>query len=81
MQAVLSNPSHSEYGVATIPFPIPKAEYDYCIFILNALEIGDVLPADCKVEEISKDYPILKRLEGTYVNADELKVRITSADE
>ena len=22
MQAVLSNPSHPEYGVATIPFPI-----------------------------------------------------------
>ena len=23
IQAVLSNPSHPEYGVATIPFPIP----------------------------------------------------------
>ena len=23
IQAVLSNPKHPEYGVATIPFPIP----------------------------------------------------------
>jgi len=23
IQAVLSNPSHPEYGVATIPFPVP----------------------------------------------------------
>ena len=23
MSAVLSNPNHPEYGVATIPFPIP----------------------------------------------------------
>ena len=24
IKAVLSNPSHPEYGQATIPFPIPK---------------------------------------------------------
>ena len=24
IQAVLSNPNHPEYGVATIPFPIPR---------------------------------------------------------
>ena len=58
MKAVLSNLAHPEYGVATIPFPIPKAEYDHCIFILNALEIGNQLTADCKVEEISADSPI-----------------------
>ena len=27
MQSVLSNPSHPEYGVATIPFPIPHDQY------------------------------------------------------
>ena len=27
IQAVLSNPSHPEYGVATIPFPIPRDQY------------------------------------------------------
>ena len=27
MSAVLSNPSHPKYGVATIPFPIPRDQY------------------------------------------------------
>ena len=27
MSAVLSNPNHPEYGVATIPFPIPHDQY------------------------------------------------------
>ena len=31
MQAVLGNPSHPEYGVATIPFPIPNDQYTYCM--------------------------------------------------
>ncbi len=30
-QAVLSNRDHPEYGVATIPFPIPHDQYTYCI--------------------------------------------------
>lgn len=72
MKAVLSNPTHPEYGVATIPLPIPKGEYDHCIFILNALEIGDAVTADCKVEEIHCDSTILRRLENSIVNVDEL---------
>lgn len=32
IQAVLSNADHPEYGVATIPFPIPKEQYDQCCF-------------------------------------------------
>ena len=31
IQAVLSNPSHPEYGVATIPFPIPRDQYAHCM--------------------------------------------------
>ena len=27
IQAVLGNPNHPEYGVATIPFPIPHDQY------------------------------------------------------
>ena len=27
LEAVLSNADHPEYGVATIPFPIPKEQY------------------------------------------------------
>lgn len=72
MKAVLSNPAHPEYGVATIPFPIPKEDYDNCISHLTALEIGDVLHADCKVEDIAGEYPVLRRLVGSNVNVDEL---------
>ena len=31
IHAVLGNPNHPEYGVATIPFPIPHAQYAHCI--------------------------------------------------
>ena len=56
MSAVLSNPSHPEYGVATIPFPIPRDQYAHCMELLEALEIGDAVKADCKVEEIDSFY-------------------------
>ena len=56
IQAVLSNPSHLEYGVATIPFPIPRDQYAHCMELLEALEIGDAVKADCKVEEIDSFY-------------------------
>ena len=45
MSAVLSNPNHPEYGVATIPFPVPHDQYAYCIELLEALEIGDAVKA------------------------------------
>ena len=51
IQAVLSNPNHPEYGVATIPFPIPHDQYAHCMELLAALEIGDAAKADCKVED------------------------------
>ena len=51
IQAVLSNPSHPEYGVATIPFPVPHDQYAHCMELLAALEIGDAAKADCKVED------------------------------
>ncbi|MFR8917159.1 MAG: antirestriction protein ArdA [Oscillospiraceae bacterium] len=72
MQAVLSNPSHPEYGVATIPFPIPRDQYTYCMELLEALEIGDAVKADCKVEEVDSFYTVLKRVEMLTVNVEEL---------
>ena len=72
MQAVLSNPSHPEYGVATIPFPIPRDQYAHCMELLEALEIGDAVKADCKVEKIDSFYTVLKRTEMLTVNAEEL---------
>ena len=72
MQAVLSNPGHPEYGVATIPFPIPRDQYAHCMELLEALEIGDAVKADCKVEKIDSFYTVLKRTEMLTVNVEEL---------
>ena len=72
IRAVLSNPSHPEYGVATIPFPIPHDQYAHCMELLEALEIGDVVKADCKVQAIDSFYSVLKRTEMLMVNVEEL---------
>ena len=72
MQAVLSNPSHPEYGVATIPFPIPNDQYAHCLELLAALEIDDAVKADCKVEEVYSFFSVLKRTEMRAVNVEEL---------
>lgn len=71
-QAVLGNPGHPEYGVATIPFPIPHDQYAHCMELLEALEIGDAVKADCQVQEINSFYSALKRTEMLPVNVEEL---------
>ena len=71
-KAVLGNAKHPEYGVANIPFPIPMEQYESTIEMMRALEIGDALERDCRVEEITHGWPILKRLEKAAVNIDEL---------
>ena len=72
IQAVLGNPHHPEYGVATIPFPIPRDQYAHCMELLEALEIGDAVKADCQVQEINSFYSVLKRMEMLTVNVEEL---------
>ena len=72
IQAVLGNPHHPEYGVATIPFPIPRDQHAHCMELLEALEIGDAVKADCKVEKIDSFYTVLKRVEMLTVNVEEL---------
>ena len=72
IQAILSNPSHPEYGVATIPFPIPHDQYAHCMELLGPLEIGDAVKADCKVTKIDSFYTVLKRTEMLTVNVEEL---------
>ena len=72
IQAVLGNPHHPEYGVATIPFPIPRDQHAHCMELLAALEIGDAVKADCKVEKIDSFYTVLKRVEMLTVNVEEL---------
>ncbi|MEA5142635.1 MAG: hypothetical protein VB023_03535 [Oscillibacter sp.] len=71
-QAVLSNQHHPESGVVTVPFPITRAEYDNTIALLEPLEIGDALRRDCRIDEVSGGFPVLKQLERTNVNLDEL---------
>ncbi len=68
IHAVLGNPNHPEYGVATIPFPIPHDQYAHCMELLEALEIGDAVKADCQVQEINSFYSALKRTEMLPVN-------------
>ena len=72
MSAVLSNPDHPEYGVATIPFPVPHDQYEYCMKLLEALEIGDAVKADCKVVAVDSFFSVLKRTEMLTVNVEEL---------
>ena len=63
-QATFSNPAHPEYGIVIIPFPLTREEYDNSIEMLELFGIGDAVRQDCKVEEITACYPVLKRLEG-----------------
>ena len=72
IQAVLGNPNHPEYGVATIPFPIPHDQYAHCMELLGALEIGDAVKADCKVTKVDSFYTVLERTEMLTVNVEEL---------
>ena len=72
MSAVLSNPDHPEYGVATIPFPIPHDQYAHYMELLEALEIGDAVKTDCKVEKVDSFYTVLKRVKMLTVNVEEL---------
>ena len=66
IQAVLGNPHHPEYGVATIPFPIPRDQHAHCMELLEALEIGDAVKADLNVRNIVvgyKEFLFLQKLE------------------
>ena len=64
ISAVLSNADHPEYGVATIPFPIPKEHYDQCMELVKALKIGDPFKKDCKVMSVDSDLTVLKNSEN-----------------
>ena len=80
IRAALYNANHLKYGLVTIPFPIPPDQYDSTIGMLESLDIGDPLARDCTVEEIQGSCPILKRLEGTGVNVDELDYLVKRLD-
>ncbi len=70
IQTTLSNPKRADLPSVQVCFPI--LEYKEIYTKLEAIGIGSVLERDCYVTEISGSYPILKRLESTAVNVDEL---------
>ena len=60
IQAVLGNPHHPEYGVATIPFPIPRDQHAHCMELLEALEIGDAV--DRKSTRLNSSHTTVSRM-------------------
>ena len=53
IHAVLGSPNHPEYGVATIPFPIPHDQYAHCMELLEALEIGDAVNCSLEIRSVN----------------------------
>ena len=72
IKAALYNAEHLEYGLVSIPFPIPQDAYSETVGMLEALDIGGPRARDCTVEEIEGSVPSLKCLEGRKINVDEL---------
>lgn len=72
IKTALYNADHLEYGIVTIPFPIPKDQYHSTIKMLEAFDIGEPRERDCTVREVLGPVPNLKCLEGTQINVDEL---------
>ena len=80
IKAALYNADRMEYGLVTIPFPIPSNQYGDTIKMLEALDIGDPRARDCTVEEIEGSVPSLKCLEGRKINVDELDYLVKRLD-
>lgn len=72
IKAALYNARHLEYGLVTIPFPIPQDQYTGTIKMLEALDIGGPRARDCMIEKIEGNIPSIKCLERRKVNLDEL---------
>ena len=71
-KAVLRNGQHPENGVVTIPFPIPREEYDYVVELLRGMDIGDPVKRDCHLGGIDSYYSVLNRMVDLPQNLDEL---------
>lgn len=72
IQVILSTKHHPKSGMVTVPLPIPRAEYDNTIALLEPVEIGDAVRRDCRNDEVSGGFPVRKQPERTNVNLDEL---------
>ena len=72
IKATLRSKTDPALGSVTIQFPIHRKEYDRVLEQLKPLDIGSPLDQDCQIETLDSHYPILKRLEETLVDLDEL---------
>ena len=72
IKATLRSKTDPALGSVTIQFPIHWKEYDRVLEQLKPLGIGSPFDQDCQVEIIDSHYSILKRLEETLVELDEL---------
>ena len=72
IKATLRSKADPTLGSVTIQFPIHRKEYDRVLEQLKPLDIGSPLDQDCQIETLDSYYPILKRLEETLVDLDEL---------
>ena len=72
IKATLYSKTDPALGSVAIQFPIHRKEYDQVLEQLESLGIGSPLDQDCQIETLDSHYPILKRLEETLVNLDEL---------
>ncbi len=70
IQTTLSNPKRTDLPSVQVSFPISGYKEIYANLV--AIGIGSANERDCSVTEISGNYPILKRLENTTVNVDEI---------
>ena len=70
IRAKLSNPKRPDAEPLVLSFPI--TDYEDVYRALSAIGIGDAAEQDCRVEEISGDYPVLAVTRGQNVNVDEL---------
>ena len=72
IKATLRSKTDPALGSITVQFPIPWKEYDRVLERLKPLGIGGPIDRDCQIESLDSRCSILKRLEETLVNLDEL---------
>lgn len=70
IRAILSNRQRPDLPPVSIVFPI--ASYSETYQKLEAIGVGHIASHDCFVKKLDGDYPVLKRLQETEVNVDEL---------
>lgn len=70
IRAILSNRQRPDLPPVSIEFPIEN--YAEAYQKLEAIGVGYIAIRDCFVRKLDGDYPVLKRLQETEINVDEL---------